>query len=612
MSTTDEEGSVRIKWCSRPLLALLVLTISGFSCSAFTQITFERTYGDSLEESGHSVWQTSDGGYIIAGAAHSFSAGSSDVYLVRTDSLGDTLWTRTYRDSTSDEGWSVQQTLDGGYIVAGWTRDYGPAPVDWDAYLLKVDSDGLPVWDRTYGWDGYDVGSCVQQTLDGGYVVVGTAQPPHDFSEVYFVKTDANGNPIWENLYGSNVIDSGNYVEQTQDSGYIIVGSTGGVPLPLEYGVYLIRIGPSGFKEWERTYGDSGSTEGHSVQQTMDNGYIIVGCSEPPSHANTDAYLIKTDSLGNTLWERTYGGVEWDGGGCGLQTPDGGYVILGLTRSSGTGFSDLWFFKTDSLGNMLWSRTYGGPAGDFGVEVRQTSDGGYVLVGSTSSFGAGSRDVYLIKTDENGLVGAGRDVAVLSLDSPPDTVFVDSAYAVTATVRNFGSLTATFDVVAGIDSYADTVQVLDLEPGLSTQVGFKDWQVPSSDSTSYTMAVCTHVVDDIDTTNDCMQKTLFAYNPTGIEEGLNRPSALAFRLWQNEPNPFSRSTMIQYSLPAATEITLSVYDVAGGLVETLLDRRQGPGVFRVRWDGQGNADGIYFYRLEAGDFNATGKMILLR
>jgi len=598
---------VKAKCCSMPLLVLLVLAISGFSCSSFAQITFERTYGGSLKESGHSVWQTSDGGYIVAGTFGSYGVGSLDVYLVRTDSLGDTLWTRTYRDSTLDEGWSVQQTLDEGYIVAGTTED-----VDSDVYLLKVDSDGLPVWEKTYGWDGSDVGECVQQTLDGGYVVVGSAQPRHDFGEVYFVKTDANGNPIWENLYGGDRIDHGCWVEQTQDSGYIIVGSTGDAPPPVPYGVYLIKIAPSGFIEWERTYGNSGAPAGYCVQETMDNGYIIVGASYPPSPDSCDVYLLKTDSLGNALWERTYGGAAWDGAYCVLQTPDGGYVVLGVTKSIGAGSGDLWFFKTDTLGNMLWSRTYGGAASDGGIDVRQTLDGGFILTGITSSFGSEPGDVYLIKTDENGLVGAGRDAAVLSLDSPPDTVFTDSTYAVTAAVRNFGNLTVTFDVVATVDGYADTVQVLDLAPDLSTQVSFQDWLVPSSDSSSYTMTVCTHVIDDIDTTNDCMQKTIFAYNPTGVEEGFNRPAILDFRLWQNEPNPFSRSTGIRYSVADVSHICLMVYDVAGKRVAKLVDKSQDPGVYDVRWEGQGQPDGIYFYRLKAGDFSTTGKMISLR
>jgi len=589
------------------LLTALSLALVG---SSSAQITFERTYGDSLEDNGRSVWQASDGGYIVTGAARSFSAGSSDVYLVRTDSLGDTLWTRTYRDSTFDEGNHVRQTSDGGYIMTGWTRDYGS--LYCDMYLLKVDSAGQTVWEKTYGWDGRDEGNCVLQAVDGGYVIVGSASIPGLSDEVYLLKTDGNGNAIWGNLYGSDVWDKGLWVEQTRDSGYIIVGSTSSVPFPIEYGVYLIRIGPSGFREWERTYGNPGTNVGYCVRETMDNGYIIGGATRPPASANSDAYLIKTDSLGNALWERSYGGTKWDVAECVLQTPGGGYVVLGSTESIGAGSGDLWFFKMDSLGSMLWSRTYGGTATDGGGEVSQTSDGGFILAGLTRSFGSGQGDVYLVKTDEYGLVGTGRDAMVLSLDSPPDTVFVDSTYGVRATVRNFGNLTVTFDVVATVDGYTDTTQVQNLDPGLSAELSFQDWQVPSSDSTNYTMTVCTHVIDDIDTTNDCMQKTIFAYDPTGVEEELTRPSGFGFHLSQNEPNPFHRSTVIQYSLPTECDVTLSVYDATGRLMETIVDQRQGAGVFQARWDARGHTDGVYFCRLTAGNLTETRKMVLVR
>jgi len=152
--------------------------------------------------------------------------------------------------------------------------------------------------------------------------------------------------------------------------------------------------------------------------------------------------------------------------------------------------------------------------------------------------------------------------------------------------------------------------------------------VPSADSTTYTMTVCARVPDDIDTTNDCMQKEIFAYNPTGVEEALNRPSATDFRLSQNKPNPFHRSTVIEYALPTQCDVTLSIYDVTGSLVGKLVDKRQGAGVFRVQWIAESHADGIYFCRLmacperspelgegrsrRAGDFVETRKMVLVR
>ena len=209
--------------------------------------------------------------------------------------------------------------------------------------------------------------------------------------------------------------------------------------------------------------------------------------------------------------------------------------------------------------------------------------------------------------------GVARDGGVLSLDAPPDTVFVDSSYKVMATVLNFGNVSLTFDVVGVIDGYADTVRVSGLAPDSSIQVTFKDWMVPSTDSVTYTMTVCTHVVNDADSTNDCGEKSIFAYNPLGVEESSTLDIRdLRFKLLQNEPNPFGGGTVIGYSLPATGAVTLEVYDMTGRLVKTLVDEHQKSGLYQVRWDAQGQASGIYFYRLQAGGFTATRKMTLLR
>ena len=207
-----------------------------------------------------------------------------------------------------------------------------------------------------------------------------------------------------------------------------------------------------------------------------------------------------------------------------------------------------------------------------------------------------------------------RDGGMLSLDAPSDTVFVDSNYAVMATVVNMSNVCLTFNVVATIDEYGDTVQVSGLAPDSSIQVTFKDWLVPSADSATYTMTVCTRVVNDADSTNDCAQKSIFAYNPVGMEEQGSRLNVegLTFQLLQNEPNPFGGRTVIGYSLPAAGAVALEVYDITGRLIKTLVDGHHEPGLYQVRWDTKNQASGIYFCRLNVGGFTDTKKMVLLR
>ncbi|MCK4393021.1 hypothetical protein KAX17_08960, partial [Candidatus Bipolaricaulota bacterium] len=185
-------------------------------------------------------------------------------------------------------------------------------------------------------------------------------------------------------------------VQQTSDGGYILFGGTG------SYGAgdgdfWLIKTDAHGNKEWERTFGGSESNWGWSAQQTSDGGYILLGCTESYGAGDGDFWLIKTDAQGNKQWQKTFGGSEDDQGHSVHQTSDGGYMFLGYTESYGAGSADFWLIKTDSQGNKQWDRTFGGSEDDGSISVQQTEDGGYILLGCTSSYGAGGLDFWLIK-----------------------------------------------------------------------------------------------------------------------------------------------------------------------------------------------------------------------
>jgi PKD repeat protein len=352
-------------------------------------VTFIMTFAGVNNDEGRSVQQTQDGGYIIAGGTNSQGAGSMDLYLIKTDNTGNLSWERTYGGADWDYGYSVQQTLDDGYIITGESES--------NLYLIKTDKFGNQNWSRIYGGGE---GHSVQQTLDGGYIIAGStySQGAGDY-DIYLIKTDNDGNLVWEKTFGGTNEDFGYSVQQTQDGGYVIVGTTRSEGAG-EIDVYLIKTDNAGIMVWKKTFGGANKDHGFSVQQTLDGGYIIAGRTQIVG--DDDVYLIKTNNAGNLVWEKTYGTASE--GYSVQQTLDGGYVIAGSTGSEGAGATDFYLIKTDNAGNTVWTKTFGGVDVEYGYSVKQTQDGGFIITGWTQSTGTGISDVYLIKTDKDGNV----------------------------------------------------------------------------------------------------------------------------------------------------------------------------------------------------------------
>jgi arginine repressor len=373
--------------------------------------TFAKTIGGSSDDFANSIIQSSDGGYVVAGGTYSFGAGKADIYVVKLDSSGNVIWTKTIGGSSDDAAYSIIQSSDGGYVLAGWTLSFGAG--SYDIYVVKLDSSGNVLWTKTIGGSSDDRAYSIIQSSDGGYVLAGyTWSFGAGSYDIYVVKLDSSGNVLWtKTIGGSSAAEVANSIIQSSDGGYVVAGYTESSLASVD--IYVVKLDSSGNVLWTKTIGGSDHDFAYSIIQSSDGGYVVAG-------SYGDIYVVKLDSSGNVIWTKTIGGSSSDGAYSIIQSSDGGYVVAGYTESFGAAYGDIYVVKLDSSGNVIWTKTIGGSDTDTANSIIQSSDGGYVVAGATRTFKAGrgrDADIYVVKMDANGNVCFSQNITNYSVSS---------------------------------------------------------------------------------------------------------------------------------------------------------------------------------------------------
>jgi hypothetical protein len=361
------------------------------------EVIWEARYEGSTSDYGCSFIQTSDGGYIILGTTAIYGV-QRDIFLLKLNTEGEEEWKKTFGGNDFEHGRFICMSKEGDLIFVGTTSEYdGISGYIW---IIKTDSKGNEIWNRTLNTFFNDI-FFFEQTPDGGFIIGGENELAHG---VNVIKIDSNGNKQWDKnlkLYGGRYY---NDMAQTSSDDFIIMSHF--YSDMLYTNLSLIKLDINGNIHWNKTYGGHGYDMGNSIQVTPDGGYIITG-KYYDTNKLTEVWLLKIDKDGNILWEKTYGGEKEDIGELLLQTKDGGYVILGTTNSYGTSFEgtswvDLWFIKVNEIGEEQWNYNYGGRHTELPYNILETVDNGFLLITRTNSNSNPNRDIWIIKTDLDG------------------------------------------------------------------------------------------------------------------------------------------------------------------------------------------------------------------
>lgn len=382
--------------------------------------TWRKAYGAYGSEEAQAVRWAGEDHIVVAGSTGSGGSGASDLYLMALDGAGTRLWSTTIGTPAVEQAVDLRVLSDGSLLIAGNSNEGG----DYDGLLVKTDAAGDVIWQRSYGGDDWDFFRELTVLPNGELMIVGQTFQPGVDGEVWTLHLNDSGDIIQEHRYGGAGEQSGHSLCITPD-GYAIAGSSG---IGDATDALLIRVDEQGGELWSMTYGGDSLDVAFDLVHTGDGGFSMVGVTSSFSNYE-EGYHVKTDGAGVLQWYRSWGQINDQGSYDHVQLQNGEYVTAGYTKTSGGGERDMFLLKSAENGDFVFGRTFGGAADDVAFSL-DTNNTGFLCAGWTESYGAGGRDVFVVRTDANGTtesesVGTSFDpVSINEEPTPhPATIF---------------------------------------------------------------------------------------------------------------------------------------------------------------------------------------------
>ena len=413
----------------RAILAIFCFTILllVFPTSSFSQITFERNYGGTEDDIGRCVRQTTDDGYIICGYTKSFGAADYDAYVIRTDEFGDTLWTKTLGGSGFDATYSLVITSDNGFLLCGTYLQQDKAHSD--IWLIRLNADGDTLWTKHNYSTTNAAAYYVQLTSSDGFIITGTREDTAGAGHLFLMETNVAGDQVWTRDYPYWATSGGNAVVPTNDDGFLICGYIDNYNPSWNRNLGMVKVNNQGDTLWTRQFGGPAYEMGWSACESASGGYLAAGYTTGFGATTGDAYVVKTTDQGVMEWQTHFGKTGLDIVYDITNTGDLNFIATGISPEQGSEFQEAWLFKMDQVGDTIWSHSYGGYRKSYGYSVVQTTDEGYAFCGSTDASGTNVYDVMLVKTTSDGVITSlhnqpGTPLEVRIFPNPSDGIVI--------------------------------------------------------------------------------------------------------------------------------------------------------------------------------------------